>query len=376
MKYLIFVLLLLTVGCVSDKAPDEIDYSELVLESGDLVKMDFIGTIGETGEVFDTTYADVANNIEIEKAETFVFTEKYSQISFTIGTGDVLPALEMGLVGMKMGETRKITLNPEEGYGEYVSQKSVSLKRSTVIPRLTIVLISDFRGATGREPELNESIMLNYWNVTVVNISGENMTLSHEPEDDSDINTEYGPAHITLNETHVTTTISPVLDDVVATPYGTGIIKDVNETHFIIDYNHPLAGSTLIFEVKVNDILKAGRPDGEGITWHDYEEGINIAKNEKKPTMLYFNPAGCRACEAMDKLTFQNPEIIGIKNRFIWVDIDADARPELAAEYGVTGYPTLVVLDGDGEILEGLVGYLSPYDLKEIIDFLVPEEKA
>jgi thioredoxin-related protein len=204
----------------------------------------------------------------------------------------------------------------------------------------------------------------------VIDISGQNMTLLHVPENNTAVETEYGPAIVTVNDTHVFTSLTPELEDVIVTTYGTGIIKDVNDTHFIIDYNHPLASKTLVFEVTVRDITKAKHIPGQEIVWTDYETGINTVKNEKKPAIIVFYLEGCSACEAMDTLTFSNPEITELKDNFVWIKVDVDAEPTISEEYGAAVYPTVVLLDENSEVLERIPGYITPYDLRKVIDVL------
>jgi FKBP-type peptidyl-prolyl cis-trans isomerase 2 len=36
-----------------------------------------------------------------------------------IGTGEIIPGLESGLMGMKVGETRTFTVSPEDAFGEH-----------------------------------------------------------------------------------------------------------------------------------------------------------------------------------------------------------------------------------------------------------------
>jgi FKBP-type peptidyl-prolyl cis-trans isomerase 2 len=372
----LLLLFLLTPGCISEKDSSDIDTSALVLESGDFVKMDFVGRIEETGEVFDTTYADVAFNPDIEKMDRFTFADNYEPMSFTLGKGQILPALEANMVGMKIGEVENITLTPEEGYGDWSTEYTISLPRIAVLPKLTDVLISEFIGATGREPELNETIPLNYWNVSVVNISEPNMTLLHAPDNNTVVMTEYGPAIVTLNDTHVTTNLTPELGSVITRNLASGVISDVNGTDFVIDFNHPLAGKTLVFEVTVRDIIKAKHILGQKIAWTDYETGINIAKNEKKPVVIVFYLEGCSACEAMDAITFSNPEVLELKDRFIWIKVDGDSESAISEEYGAAVYPTVALLDENGEVVEMITGYILPYDLKKVIEVLGLGEKV
>lgn len=376
MVRVLLLLLLLTAGCTSEKGSGGIDNTELVLESGDLVKMDLVGWIEETGEVFDTTNAYVAINPNIQKIDMFTLADNYGPISLTLGKGSILPALEAKMVGMKIGAAKNITLASEDGYGDWSTEYTVSLSRIAVLPKLTVVSISEVRVSIGREPELNETIPLKHWNAKVVNISGQNMTLLNMPDNNTVLETEYGPAIVTINDTNVVISLTPELGDVIATNYGTGIIKDVNDTHFIIDYNHPLAGKTLVFEVTVRDITKAKHIPGQEIAWTDYETGINAVKNEKKPAIIVFYIEGCSACEAMDTLTFSNPEMTELKDNFVWIKVDVDAEPAISEEYGAVVYPTVVLLDENSEVPERIPGYITPYDLRKVIDVLGLGEKV
>jgi FKBP-type peptidyl-prolyl cis-trans isomerase 2 len=63
--------------------------------------------------------------------EYTVFLEDGTQIDtnigdeplvFELGASQVFPALEMALMGMKVGDTKKIVLKPEEAYGPIVQE--------------------------------------------------------------------------------------------------------------------------------------------------------------------------------------------------------------------------------------------------------------
>lgn len=257
---ILLLLFLLTAGCISERESEGVDQAELVLESGDFVTMDFTVTVKETGEVFATTYADVAQNPDVEKTEMFIAPDNYEPLSFTIGAGQIFPALERGMMGMKIGDTKTISLAPKDAYGEWAQGNITTRQRTVVLPRFTTSPFSDFVEASGKEPELDDTIPLNYnWTARVANISEENITLRIETNNITSIKTEYGIATVTSNDTHITTTLTPEIGVVVVTSEGVGIITGSNETHFTVDRNHPLAGKTLLFEVTVKDIFKAGK---------------------------------------------------------------------------------------------------------------------
>jgi FKBP-type peptidyl-prolyl cis-trans isomerase len=68
-------------------------------KDGDEVTVNYKGTL-EDGSVFDSSY---------ERGEPF---------TFTLGQGQVIEGWDKGLVGMKVGGKRKLTIPPEMAYGE------------------------------------------------------------------------------------------------------------------------------------------------------------------------------------------------------------------------------------------------------------------
>jgi len=72
----------------------------MVVKKGDKVKVDYTGTF-ENGDIFDSsTHGDHSHPIEFE-----------------VGAGQVIPGFENAVIGMKKGEEKEITIQPEDGYG-------------------------------------------------------------------------------------------------------------------------------------------------------------------------------------------------------------------------------------------------------------------
>jgi len=66
-------------------------------KDGDTVKVDYTLTL-EDGTVYDTSSGK-------------------EPIEFTIGENKVIPGFENAVIGMEVGETKTVTIPPEEGYG-------------------------------------------------------------------------------------------------------------------------------------------------------------------------------------------------------------------------------------------------------------------
>ncbi|HDM76045.1 MAG TPA: peptidylprolyl isomerase [Deltaproteobacteria bacterium] len=77
---------------------------------GDTVKVQYIGSL-ENGRIFGSSTPN----------EPF---------EFIIGQQSVLPAFEQAVIGMSVGETRKIEVPPEEGYGPFRKELVFSIPKA------------------------------------------------------------------------------------------------------------------------------------------------------------------------------------------------------------------------------------------------------
>ncbi|MCK9150579.1 peptidylprolyl isomerase [Methanobacterium alcaliphilum] len=85
----------------------------MAVKEGDFIKLEFTGRTKETGEVFDTTIEEVA-----EEAGIKVEKKTYGPIPVIIGGGHLLKGLDEAVVGMEEGEKKTVELSPEEAFGE------------------------------------------------------------------------------------------------------------------------------------------------------------------------------------------------------------------------------------------------------------------
>ena len=76
--------------------------SKRVAESGDMVAMNYTGRLSD-GTVFDSNVDPKFGHVE-----PFVFP---------LGAGRVIPGWDKGIVGMKVGEKKTLTISPEDAYG-------------------------------------------------------------------------------------------------------------------------------------------------------------------------------------------------------------------------------------------------------------------
>ncbi|ASJ09819.1 peptidylprolyl isomerase [Thermococcus sp. P6] len=158
------------------------------IEAGDFVVFNYVGRF-ESGEVFDTSYEDVAreNDIYVEERE-------YGPLGINVGTGELIRGLDEALIGMEPGEKKTVKVPPEKAYG---------------MP----------------SPDL------------FVEIPTEEFTKAG---------------------------LEPVEEMYVMTDSGIARISKVEGDKVTLDFNHPLAGKTLVFEIEVVDVQKGKEETSEG----------------------------------------------------------------------------------------------------------------
>ena len=98
----------------------------------------------------------------------------------------------------------------------------------------------------------------------------------------------------------------------------------------------------------------------------DFEAAKKQAASEDKLLLVDFSGSDwCGWCKKLDREVFAKPEFLkGVKNDFVLVMIDspkdksllsekaAKQNPELQRHYKISGYPTVLILDAAGEVLE------------------------
>ena len=85
--------------------------SEVTAQNGDTVSVHYVGKF-PGGKVFDTSM-----KAEAVKSGLFNPARDYKPLQVVLGKHQVISGFEEALVGMKVNETKEITLPPEKAYG-------------------------------------------------------------------------------------------------------------------------------------------------------------------------------------------------------------------------------------------------------------------
>jgi len=267
-------------GCVGEKT----------VKNGDNISVDYTGSL-ENGKVFDTSIEKVAkdNGLSPRGGE-------YKPLKFTVGKGQMIKGFDEGVIGMKVGETRKLTIPPEKAYGPInpgMIQAMPIIEEVAATRNITKVFevpISQFEQVLGtghktgeivRIPETNINLTINNissnvsltynlkmgdvvwsssapWNETVVKIDSKNITLKANLTKNDVVQIQGAPWNTTvvgLDNKNITLRHNAIPETVIPSYFGQMKVS-FNETSIIMDQNHELAGQTLIFNVTLVSIDK------------------------------------------------------------------------------------------------------------------------
>ncbi|OGV57478.1 MAG: hypothetical protein A2X45_18125 [Lentisphaerae bacterium GWF2_50_93] len=106
----------------------------------------------------------------------------------------------------------------------------------------------------------------------------------------------------------------------------------------------------------------------EKIFWHeDMDTAFALAIAEHKPVLVLFSSPDCSWCTKLKSEVLADKEVRTFLQHYRLVDIDILKNEEKAEKYMVRGVPTLLVFSSDGQIIEGVSGYINAGTLAEML---------
>ncbi len=131
-------------------------------------------------------------------------------------------------------------------------------------------------------------------------------------------------------------------------------------------------------------LLITGQAFSADLTWHQFNQGLELAEKQDKPVMVDFYTSWCHWCKVMDEKTFGDKKIAKeLSEKFITVRLNAESRHEsvtykgrtynnaqFTQAFGVTGFPSLAFLEPDGNPITIIPGYIPAEEFIYILRYI------
>lgn len=260
-------------------------HAERAIAAGDRVRVEYTCTL-PNGDLVATTDARAGSDRAVRKSVLFVSGEMEAHSVLTAGPkpsasgggqpesfrSALIEKLSESLVGMKVGEIRKIAFSASGENDLRDSERFLQMARVRKRAKEKI-LTRDFflRFSKGEPPDVGRQVRVEPGFLgTVSSFDEKNVRLRITPEGEQEIDTDFGKGKIRDRGDHYEIELDVRPGTLVRIGPLVGRVSEVNEETFTLDFGHPFGGQVLLCTIRAlalegnaDGTAKAVRP-GEG----------------------------------------------------------------------------------------------------------------
>jgi FKBP-type peptidyl-prolyl cis-trans isomerase 2 len=325
---------------------------------GDLVIVDYQAML-EDGSLFLATQKEVAENQAQKKVSWYSVPNSYRPEAITVGKPARLPAIGGAVVGMKPGETKRLTLTPEQAFGLPDPRKRMQFPLAITLPRVVTLPAEEYVKRAGAFPVVGQELQLTpYFPARVTAVREKDVDLEFLVEDGKSFKEPFGATVVKMSDKGITTTLTPVIGSSFPLQGGSGIITSSDGKTFTVDQNHPLAGKTVVIDLTLNAVTQAvDLPVGDLPWQEEHDAGLAAARKSGRPAVMVLHADWCSYCKKLFSETMPDPRISSLRDQFTWIKVNSDKLSEYKKRYGQEGFPMIVLFRADGTLARTLDGY-------------------
>ena len=347
------------------------------VEEGDLATVDY-SAFTEDGKLVYTTRAEDAADGAFPKGATYRGQAVFFPEEATAGKAARFPGVGGSLVGMAVGEGKKITLPAEKAFGPSNPQLIKTFPTVKTLNKTIRFSASDYVSQFGAFPSEGKEVSLSpYLKTRVSRVAETYAELDVAAGDTDHFTEEYGTVEVRRQGDEFKVVLSPKIGAAFRTADQVGKVVASSADSFTVDFNHPLAGKPVLLNIRVLKVVRASELAQIQIPWiEDHDKGLTSARDAGKPAVLLLYADWCQWCKKLLTESFPDPRVKELKDRLVWIKVNSDLLKEYGTKYGQKGFPTIVLFRPDGAIARKIEGYLNAAALRDALGTLIEGRTA
>ena len=115
------------------------------------------------------------------------------------------------------------------------------------------------------------------------------------------------------------------------------------------------------------------RSSGPGVAFTSgtFDEALARARSEKRLLLVDVYTDWCGWCKKMDREVFADARVAEASRGLVAVRVNSEKGGEnVARRYDVQGYPTILFVDGSGNIVKRIDGYVDAAEMLQVLSAL------
>ncbi len=136
--------------------------TEVFVENGDTIKVEYVGKFPDSGEVFDKS-------------------EGRGPLEFTAGAGQMIKGFDAAVIGMKLNEEKTVTISPEDAYGTADSGQRMEVPVAQISGGTDLNVgakLSTSSGQQGTVVEINDGVAIIEFTAPINPMAGKTLEFS------------------------------------------------------------------------------------------------------------------------------------------------------------------------------------------------------
>lgn len=340
-----------------------------IVQLGDLIEVNYTATL-QDGSLVYATVPHRANEAIRKKAEGFIDSEVLGPEEIVAGKGGFMPGVGALAVGMKLGEKKRATLPPENAFGLRDPKKMVPLPCEKRMPKNPAVDPRSYVAQFGTFPIVGKEVNLTpYFKSRIVEVAERFVRFESLAKGGERSQEPFGETEVRIQGEEIVIRLTPKLGAEFEIDNQKGRIVSTDGNTFNVDLNPPLAGKEIVLDLELVSLTKASAFKGMEIAWlEDHDKALDKAKEEKKPVVLMLYASWCSWSKKLMSESMEDPRIKVMRDKFVWAKVDSEKQKDLYQFYEQKGFPLVVLLNADGEIIKKIDGYREAGALKKDLE--------